>query len=100
MQLRAFAAASLKRIFSHLRTLVWGFNRRDVSLVGDEDLFALLKETGQLESIQNGDARCSICGKPVSTDSLAAIVANDGQWALVCDDQLCLEEHKSSDQKP
>jgi len=83
----------MKRLLSLFRRLIWGVQSENVSLVDDGTLSALLEKSGQLEMIYAGQARCAVCGKLISMETIGAVVANADRWDLICDDQICIKHN-------
>lgn len=91
MSLKRILETKLATCIYWLRTRLWGFSRKRLTLIEDNDLNDLLAETGQLEQLANGNLRCSACGKVLTFDNLAAVVARDGRWDCLCDSSSCID---------
>ncbi len=58
--------------------------------VHDDDLTALLSSLGIYEKVCTGQCLCSFCKKVITHENLGAIIPVNGEIALSCDSQICL----------
>ncbi len=61
-------------------------------VVDDRSLVGVLEKLGIYQDVAAGRARCYICGRPVSVESLGGLFKHEGQIRLVCNDIRCLYE--------
>ena len=65
-------------------------SRHVVKAVWDSDLEALLKSTGLLESLLEGELSCDICGRIVDLDNLGALFPYANDVKVSCDRTQCV----------
>lgn len=79
--------------FDNLRRKIkrWS-NREELLAVDNQQLRSLLDSAGIREDLEAGEIDCAICGKPVSTSSVAALGRLGDSVAICCDRPTCLLE--------
>ena len=73
-----------------LRMFFRRFRKADVSLIDENDLANLLKEIGRFHDLTNGELHCSQCAATLTLENLAGFIVRDGNYAFLCDSQVCL----------
>ena len=66
--------------------------RQLLRAVHDADLVAFLASLGALEEMSSGNARCAVCGEPVTLENLGAVLPTGGRVGFSCESRLCLEQ--------
>ncbi len=66
--------------------------RRKISVtaVSAEDVERVLRRLGLYDDTVNGRAKCFICGKVVSMDTIGGMLMVGGRVVLVCDRPACI----------
>ena len=65
-------------------------NLEKVSAVHEDDFRTYLDKLGILRDVELGDLDCSVCGNPLTTESIAALYPLSGAVKAVCDRSVCL----------
>lgn len=67
-----------------------------IRAVHDVDLDKLMKNLGVLERFNNGDLRCSTCGKTITRENLGCFYAEENEVKVCCVDIECFEKVMNS----
>jgi len=60
--------------------------------VHSDDITSLLTSLGILDGVNSGEFKCSVCGEPVTVESISCIYPENDQVMLLCDKTNCVEE--------
>ena len=63
--------------------------KETINAIHEDDLRSILNKLGILEKISTHDAKCSICNKILTLDSISALYTIDGEPKLVCEKDAC-----------
>ncbi len=63
-----------------------------VKAIHDSDLEKVLKKLGLYEKLVRGELRCTICGRPLTLETLGGLYKENGEVKLVCNRIECLVE--------
>lgn len=67
---------------------------RELRVVLDEEMAAVLAKYGELESIKNGLRICRFCGVPMTLDNIQLIVpTHSSSFEYVCNDPTCVQSY-------
>ncbi len=73
--------------------------RQRVKAVHEDDLEALLRSLGLLESVLSGQAVCSFCGSVMTLDNLRLVFPQRGRVSLCCDALACVQRALQSNRE-
>lgn len=69
-------------------------NIREMQVILDEEMAAILSRLGELEKINQGVLHCRFCGVPMNLDNIQLIIPNtSGSFDYVCNDPACVQSH-------
>jgi len=60
-----------------------------INAILDTDLEKILESKDLLKTIQQGQAKCFICGELISISNISAIHFIEGEVKLCCDNEKC-----------
>ena len=63
-----------------------------IRAVHDADLEPLLQKLGLLEDIENGNLRCSFCGRVLTFDNFGGVYKENDQLKSFCQETKCYLE--------
>jgi hypothetical protein len=66
------------------------FRNIEVSAISEEILPEVLKKLELYEDVVNGHAKCYICGRQLTLDTIGAIAVLDGRPVLICSKPSCI----------
>ncbi len=55
-----------------------------------EDLENILKKTGELELINNGERYCNICNNVITLKNIQVIYKSNDVFVYICDNAMCI----------
>jgi hypothetical protein len=62
----------------------------EVSAISEDILPEVLKKLELYEDVVNGHAKCYICGRQLTLDTIGAIAMLNGKPALICSKPSCI----------
>jgi hypothetical protein len=66
-------------------------DRLKVPAIHDHDLETILKDLGILDKIASGQILCSVCGTPLTLDSIECLYLQDNELKFCCNKIQCCE---------
>jgi hypothetical protein len=66
------------------------FRDVEVSAISEDILPEVLKKLELYEDVVNGHAKCYICGRQLTLDTIGAIAMLDGKPVLICSKPSCI----------
>ena len=63
--------------------------KETINAIHEDDLKPILDKLGILEKISTHEAKCSICNKILTLDSISALYTINGEVKLVCEKNMC-----------
>lgn len=64
-------------------------NRVKIPAIHDRDLETVLRDLGILEKVASGEISCSICGTPLTLDTIECIYMQGTELKLSCQQAEC-----------
>lgn len=64
--------------------------RTSITAIDSERLPSVLRKLGLYDEVVGGRAKCFVCGRQLSLDSIGGIMGVDGKPVLVCDSYSCI----------
>lgn len=65
--------------------------REKIHAIHKRDLESILKDLGLLDKILAGSLSCTICGKPITIDTLQCLFLEENQIKFCCTDVECYQ---------
>jgi hypothetical protein len=81
---------ALLRCTKPLRALLSRLQSARISLIEDEELTKLLKESGRWDALVSGNLHCSHCDCLLTPENLAGFTVDERDYRFLCDSQACL----------
>jgi len=66
------------------------FRDVEVSAISEDILPEVLKKLELYEDVVNGHAKCYICGRQLTLDTIGAIAMSNGMPVLICSKPSCI----------
>ena len=96
MSLNQSTLTYASRRFGSLRLLAQRFRSGRLSLIEDEQLTELLKQTDHWDDLAAGRILCSQCGQLITLENVSGFIVTDGSYQFLCDSQLCFSATTSA----
>jgi hypothetical protein len=66
-------------------------NRVKIPAIHDHDLQTVLRDLGVLDKVLSGEKLCSVCGAPLTLDTIECLYVQDDELQLCCNRVQCCE---------